>query len=68
MKVAPNDERETQLASYFAKYDPAVAELGKALRAKLRTRYTTKIKRLRHPRSCIIRTVDMGIESTPLSL
>ncbi len=29
---------ETQLASYFAKYDPATAELGKALRAKLRAR------------------------------
>jgi hypothetical protein len=29
---------ETQLASYFAKYEPAVAKLGKALRAKLRAR------------------------------
>jgi hypothetical protein len=29
---------ETQLASYFAKYDPAMARLGKALRAKLRAR------------------------------
>ena len=29
---------ETQLASYFAKYEPAMAELGKALRAKLRAR------------------------------
>lgn len=29
---------ETQLASYFAKYDPAMARLGKALRAKLRDR------------------------------
>jgi len=29
---------ETQLASYFAKYDPPVARLGKALRAKLRKR------------------------------
>ncbi len=29
---------ETQLASYFAKYDPAMAKLGKALRAKLRAR------------------------------
>ena len=29
---------ETQLASYFAKYDPAVAKLGKALRTKLRDR------------------------------
>lgn len=29
---------ETQLAGYFAKYEPARAELGKALRAKLRAR------------------------------
>jgi hypothetical protein len=29
---------ETQLASYFAKYEPAMAKLGKALRAKLRER------------------------------
>jgi len=29
---------ETQLASYFAKYEPAMARLGKALRAKLRDR------------------------------
>ena len=29
---------ETQLASYFAKYEPAIAKLGKALRAKLRAR------------------------------
>jgi hypothetical protein len=29
---------ETQLASFFAKYEPAVARLGKALRAKLRGR------------------------------
>ena len=29
---------ETQLASYFAKYQPAMAALGKALRAKLRAR------------------------------
>ena len=29
---------ETQLASYFAKYDPAMVKLGKALRAKLRAR------------------------------
>jgi hypothetical protein len=29
---------ETQLASYFAKYEPAMAKLGKALRAKLRKR------------------------------
>ncbi|HTF88793.1 MAG TPA: hypothetical protein VK843_10320 [Planctomycetota bacterium] len=31
-----NDEK--QIASYFAKYDPATAKLGKALRAKLRAR------------------------------
>lgn len=29
---------EAQLASYFAEYEPAVARLGKALRAKLRRR------------------------------
>ena len=29
---------ETLLASYFAKYDPAIVKLGKALRAKLRAR------------------------------
>ena len=29
---------EIQLASYFAKYEPAMAKLGKALRAKLRAR------------------------------
>ena len=29
---------ETQLASYFAKYEPAMAKLGTALRAKLRAR------------------------------
>jgi hypothetical protein len=29
---------ETQLASYFAKYEPAMAKLGKTLRAKLRDR------------------------------
>lgn len=29
---------ETQLASYFANYDPAIVKLGKALRAKLRAR------------------------------
>jgi hypothetical protein len=29
---------ETQLASFFAKYEPATAKLGKALRAKLRAR------------------------------
>ncbi len=29
---------ETQLASFFAKYEPAIAKLGKVLRAKLRAR------------------------------
>jgi hypothetical protein len=29
---------ETQLASFFAKYEPAIAKLGKTLRAKLRDR------------------------------
>ena len=29
---------ETQLASFFAKYEPAMGKLGKALRAKLRAR------------------------------
>jgi hypothetical protein len=29
---------ETQLASFFAKYEPAMARLGKALRTKLRAR------------------------------
>lgn len=29
---------EKQLASYFAKYEPAIAKLGKALRARLRAR------------------------------
>jgi hypothetical protein len=29
---------ETQLANFFAKYEPAMAKLGKALRAKLRAR------------------------------
>jgi hypothetical protein len=29
---------EKQLASYFAKYEPAMAKLGKAVRAKLRAR------------------------------
>jgi hypothetical protein len=31
-------DAETQLASHFAKYEPSMAELGKALRAKLRRR------------------------------
>jgi hypothetical protein len=38
----PNEARvtnpEAQLASYFSKYEPAIARLGKALRAKLRAR------------------------------
>jgi hypothetical protein len=29
---------ETQIESYFAKYEPAMAKLGKALRAKMRAR------------------------------
>ena len=29
---------ETQVASYFAKYEPPMVKLGKALRAKLRAR------------------------------
>ena len=29
---------ETQLASFFAKYEPAIVKLGKALRAKMRDR------------------------------
>jgi hypothetical protein len=29
---------ETQIAGYFAKYEPAMAELGRAVRAKLRAR------------------------------
>lgn len=31
-------DAEKQLASYFARYEPAIARLGKALRAKLRAR------------------------------
>ena len=31
-------DAETQLASYFANYEPAMAELGKAFRARLRAR------------------------------
>jgi hypothetical protein len=31
-------DAETQLASYFARYEPAIVKLGKALRAKLRDR------------------------------
>ena len=34
----PATNPETQLASYFAKYEPAMAKLGKALRARLRDR------------------------------
>ena len=33
-----SNEQEVQVASYFAKYEPAIARLGKALRAKLRER------------------------------
>ena len=29
---------ETQIASYFAKYEPPIAMLGKAMRVKLRAR------------------------------
>src|SRR6185436_1923654 len=36
--AVPMTNAETQLASFFAKYEPAMAELGKALRAKLRAR------------------------------
>ncbi|MEO7994205.1 MAG: hypothetical protein ABI743_07375 [bacterium] len=42
MATRPNAEpitdAETQLASYFALYEPAMAKLGTALRAKLRAR------------------------------
>jgi len=34
----PATKPEAQLATYFAKYEPARAKLGKALRAKLRAR------------------------------
>ena len=34
----PMTNEETQLAGYFAKVEPAMARLGKALRAKLRAR------------------------------
>jgi hypothetical protein len=38
----PDEQRvtnpETQVATFFAKYEPAIARLGKALRAKLRAR------------------------------
>jgi hypothetical protein len=34
----PDTNAETQLAGFFAKYEPAIAKLGKALRAKLRAR------------------------------
>src|SRR5579864_8980658 len=34
----PMTNAETQLASFFAKYEPAMVKLGKALRAKLRAR------------------------------
>lgn len=35
---APVTNGEAQLATYFAKYEPKLAKLGKALRAKLRAR------------------------------
>src|ERR1700752_5319466 len=42
MRSMSSEERvtdaETQLASFFAKYEPAMAKLGRALRAKLRAR------------------------------
>jgi len=42
MRRMPDEVRatnaESQLAGYFAKYEPAMAKLGKALRAKLRAR------------------------------
>ncbi len=42
MQPMPAEERtpnpEAQLASFFAKYEPAIAKLGKALRTRLRTR------------------------------
>jgi hypothetical protein len=37
-KSPPVMNAETQLASFFAKYEPAISKLGKALRAKLRAR------------------------------
>lgn len=37
-KWLPMTNAETQIASYFAKYEPGMAKLGKALRAKLRAR------------------------------
>src|SRR5688572_950512 len=42
MRAMPDGRRvtnaETQLASFFAKYEPSMAKVGKALRAKLRAR------------------------------
>jgi hypothetical protein len=42
VRIMVNEERvtnaETQLASFFAKYEPTIAKFGKALRAKLRDR------------------------------
>lgn len=34
----PKTDAETQIAGFFAKYEPAIAKLGKTLRAKLRRR------------------------------
>jgi hypothetical protein len=38
MKGLPMTNAETELAGYFAKYEPAMAKLGKALRARLQAR------------------------------
>src|ERR1700694_3133037 len=38
VKNLPVTNAETHLASFFAKYEPAMVKLGKALRAKLRAR------------------------------
>ncbi len=38
MTTTPTPSPETQLAGYFAKYEPAMAKLGKAIRAKMRKR------------------------------
>ena len=38
VKKEPVTNAETQLASFYAKYEPEMAKLGKALRAKLRAR------------------------------
>jgi hypothetical protein len=38
MRVTEMTDAETQLAGHFAKYEPAMIKLGKALRAKLKAR------------------------------